>query len=98
MDDEVFVFAKKGGEWLGDFHKVLYESLVKADVPEKAPQISYGSQERKVSDDLYLGLIHSSLLSKMICSSTTPSHTIKWDFSQLSTSCFLAQTSRILVN
>ena len=38
--DEVFVFEKKGGEWLGDFSKVLYESAVEANVPEKAPQIS----------------------------------------------------------
>ena len=43
VDDEVFVFAKKGSEWLGDFSEVLYESLVEVDVPEKAPQILYGS-------------------------------------------------------
>ena len=51
------VFAKKSDEWLGDLHKILYESLVEADVPKKALQISYGSRERKVLDDLYLGLI-----------------------------------------
>ena len=39
VDDEVFVFAKKGGEWLGDFHKVLNKSLVEVDVLKKAPQI-----------------------------------------------------------
>ena len=43
VDDEVFIFEKKGGEWLGDFHKVLNESLIEADMPEKAPQISYGT-------------------------------------------------------
>ena len=37
FNDEIFVFAKKGGEWLGDFCKFLYESLVEADVPDKAP-------------------------------------------------------------
>ena len=37
VDDEVFVFAKKGGELLGDFGKVLYESPVEGGVPEKAP-------------------------------------------------------------
>ena len=58
IDDEVFVFAKKGGEWLGGFHKVLYESSVEADVLEKSPQILYDSRVRKVLDDLYLGLIH----------------------------------------
>ena len=58
VDDEIFVFAKKGGEWLGDFCNVLYKCSLEADVPKKAPQISYGSQERRVLDDLYLGLIH----------------------------------------
>ena len=58
VDDEIFVFAKKGGEWLGDFLKVLDESPLKADVPEKAPQISYGSWKREVLDDLYLGLVY----------------------------------------
>ena len=58
VDDEVFVLAEKCGEWLGDFCKVLYESRLEADVPKKAPQISYGSHEREVMDDLYLGLIH----------------------------------------
>ena len=43
IDDEVFVFAKKGGEWLGYFRKILYESLVEADMPEKAPEISNGT-------------------------------------------------------
>ena len=58
VDDEVFVLAKKGGECLGDFFKVFYESLVEADVLETAPQISYGSYKREVVDDLYLGLVH----------------------------------------
>ena len=57
-DDEVFVFTKKGGEWLGDFCKVLNESPVEADVPEKAPQISYGTRKWEVFDDLYLGLVY----------------------------------------
>ena len=56
--DEFFVFAKKGGEWLGDFGKVLYESPVEADLPEKAPQVSYGTWKREVLDDLYHGLVH----------------------------------------
>ena len=43
VDDEVFVFTKKGGEWLGDFYKVLDKSPVEADVLEKAPQILYNS-------------------------------------------------------
>ena len=43
---------------VGDFHKVLYESSVEANMPENAPQILYGSRERKVLEDLYLGLIH----------------------------------------
>ena len=58
VDDEVFVFAKKGGEWLGDFCKILYKSSVKDNMPEKAPQISYGTWKREVLDDLYLGLIY----------------------------------------
>ena len=58
VNDEVFVFAKKGGEWLGDFCKVLNKSPVEANVPEKAPQILYGTWKREVLDDLYLGLIH----------------------------------------
>ena len=37
MYDEVFVFAKKGGEWLEDFRKVLDESSIEAEMPEKAP-------------------------------------------------------------
>ena len=37
VNDEVFVFAKKGGEWLEDLWKVLYESQVEVNVPEKAP-------------------------------------------------------------
>ena len=37
VNDEVLIFAKKGGEWLGDLGKVLYESLVEADMLEKAP-------------------------------------------------------------
>ena len=43
VEDKVFVFAKKGGEWLGDFRKVLYESPIEVDMPKKAPQISYGT-------------------------------------------------------
>ena len=43
VDDEVFVFAKKDGEWLGDFSKVLDESPIEADIPEKAPQIFKGT-------------------------------------------------------
>ena len=39
VDDEVLVFAKKGGEWLGNFGKVLYKSSVEADMPEKVPQV-----------------------------------------------------------
>ena len=39
FDDEVFVFAKKGGECLGDFCKVLNESSIEAGVPEKTPQV-----------------------------------------------------------
>ena len=58
LDDKVFVFAKKGGEWLGDFGKVLYESLVEADVPDKTPQISYSTWKREVLDYLYLGLVY----------------------------------------
>ena len=46
VDDEVFVFSKKGGERLGDFRKILNESSVEADVLEKAPQISYGTWKR----------------------------------------------------
>ena len=34
VDDEVLIFAKKGGEWLGDFRKVLYESSVEVDMHE----------------------------------------------------------------
>ena len=37
VDDEVLVLAKKGGEGLGDFGKILNESSIKADVPKKAP-------------------------------------------------------------
>ena len=51
VDDEVFVFAKKGGELLGDFCKVLYESSVEADVLEKAIQVVYGTWKREVLDD-----------------------------------------------
>ena len=58
VDDDVFFLAKKGGEWLGDLHKVLYEFLVQADVVEKAHLISYGSWKREVVDDLYLGLVY----------------------------------------
>ena len=58
IDDEVFVFAKKGGDWLEDFCKVLNESLVEANVPVKSPQISYGTWKREVLDDLYLCLVH----------------------------------------
>ena len=58
IDDEVFVFANKGGEWLGNFRKVLYESSVEADVPEKDPQILYNTWKMEVLDDLYLGLVH----------------------------------------
>ena len=58
VDDKVFVLTNKDGEWLGDFFKFLYESLVEADVPEKAPQISHGTWKREVLDDLYLGLVH----------------------------------------
>ena len=54
----MFVYAKKGGEWVGDFCKVLDESSIEADIPEKAPQILYGTWYRYVLDDLYLGLIH----------------------------------------
>ena len=43
VDDKVFVFAKKGGDGLGDFCKVLDESPIEADVPEKAPQIFHGT-------------------------------------------------------
>ena len=58
VNDEVFVFAKNGGEWLGDFCKVLNGSLVEANMPEKVPQISYGTWKNEVLDDLYLGLVH----------------------------------------
>ena len=58
FDDEVFVFANKGGEWLGDFLKVLNESPVEADMPEKAPQISNSTWKREDLDDLSLGLVH----------------------------------------
>ena len=58
VNDEVFVFAKKGGERLGDFCKILNESSVEADVPEKAPRISYSTWKREVLDELYLGLVH----------------------------------------
>ena len=44
-----------------------------------------------------LALSTSSPLPETICSSTTPSLTIKWDFSQPSTSHFLTQTSKILI-
>ena len=44
-----------------------------------------------------LALSTSSPLPEMICPSMTPSRTMKWDFSQLNTSHFLTQTSRILV-
>ena len=37
VDDEVLVFAKKGGEGLEDFGKILNESLIKTNVLEKAP-------------------------------------------------------------
>ena len=42
VDDEVFVFGKKGVERLGNFREVLDESSIEADVPEKAPQILHG--------------------------------------------------------
>ena len=58
VDDEVLVFSKKGGEWLGDFLKVLYKSLVEVNMPEKAPQILYDTWKREVLDDLYFGLVH----------------------------------------
>ena len=58
VNDEVFVFSNKGGEWLGDFREVLNVSPVEADMLEKAPQISYGTWKREVLDDLYLGLVH----------------------------------------
>ena len=45
INDEVFVVEKTGGEWLEDFCKLLYESSVEADVPEKALWVSQGSQE-----------------------------------------------------
>ena len=37
------VFAKKGGEWLGDFRKVLDESSIEADMPKKVPQVFNGT-------------------------------------------------------
>ena len=43
VNDEVLVFAKKGGEWHGDFCKVLDESLIEVDMPEKAPQVFNGT-------------------------------------------------------
>ena len=39
VDDEIFVLAKKGGMWLGDFRKVLDESPIEVDVPKKSPQV-----------------------------------------------------------
>ena len=44
-----------------------------------------------------LALSTSSPLPETRCPSTTPSRTIKWDFSQLNTCHFVTQTSRILV-
>ena len=58
INDEIFVFAKKGGQWLGDLGKVLDESSVEPDMPEKAPKVSYVTWYKEVLDDLYLGLVH----------------------------------------
>ena len=44
-----------------------------------------------------LALSTSKPLPEMICPSTTPSRTMKWDFSQLTTSRFLTHTSSIFV-
>ena len=49
---------RRGGEWFEDFCKVLYKSPVEANVPKKAPQISYNTWKREVLDDLYIGLVH----------------------------------------
>ena len=43
---------------LGDFCKVLNESPVEANMPQKAPQISNGTWKREVLDDIYHSLVH----------------------------------------
>ena len=40
VDDEVLILAKKGGQRLRDFGKIYDETLVEANVLEKAPEIS----------------------------------------------------------
>ena len=46
---------------------------------------------------LILALFTFSVLLEMRCPSTSSSHTMKWDFSQLNTSHFMINNSRIIV-